>query len=153
MVFGEISEGEMGTFGTGPFSSDGALDFLDELGDRPAEGRHRALADVFTHVLANGDLLGREFFADEVVAAAAIVAAGLPGGEHLRQLMAEAGQDQLAETPPAPTPDLAAPALEALLFVAGPGRPWHEGWSEDTDRLEAQHTVDDLSAILRAANP
>ncbi|MEU8330486.1 DUF4259 domain-containing protein [Micromonospora sp. NPDC048839] len=29
----------MGTFGTGPFSSDGALDFLDELTERPPQQR------------------------------------------------------------------------------------------------------------------
>lgn len=143
----------MGTFGTGPFSSDGALDLLDELGERPAERRHHALAHMFTHVLNNRDLLGHEFFPDEVVAAAAIVAAGLPGGEHLQQLLTAAGQDPQTVTPPAPAPDLAAPALEALLFVAGPGGPWHQGWTDDMYRLEAQHTIDNLSAILRAANP
>lgn len=37
----------MGTFGTGPFSSDGAMDFLEELAGRPAERRGSALARMF----------------------------------------------------------------------------------------------------------
>ncbi|MEW2332712.1 hypothetical protein AB0880_33575, partial [Micromonospora chersina] len=47
--------------------------------------------------------------------------------------------------------DLAAPALESLLFVAGPDGPWHQGWTTKTDKLDAQRSVHDLAAILRAA--
>ncbi|WP_185755362.1 DUF4259 domain-containing protein [Micromonospora sp. A202] len=36
----------MGTFGTGPFSSDGALDFLDELAERPPQQRAEALRQM-----------------------------------------------------------------------------------------------------------
>ncbi|MEW2330692.1 DUF4259 domain-containing protein [Micromonospora chersina] len=79
----------MGTFGTGPFSSDGALDFLEELAERPPEQHLDALRHMFTYVLANRDLLWREFFPDQVVAAVALVAAALPGGEHLQHRLAE----------------------------------------------------------------
>ncbi|RKN13560.1 hypothetical protein D7147_30990 [Micromonospora musae] len=106
---------------------------------------------MFTYVLANRGLLWREFFPDEVVAAAALVAAALPGGEHLQRHLAELSDG--AGMPPLPTSasGLAAPALEALLFVAGPGGPWHQGWTAEADRLDAQRTTDGLVAILRAA--
>jgi hypothetical protein len=144
----------VGTFGTGPVSSDGALDFLEELAERPPEQHVDALRQMFTYVLANRGLLWREFFPDEVVAAAALVAATLPGGEHLQhrltdlaELSDETGIALLATS----ASDLAAPALEALLFIAGRDGPWHQGWTTEADRLDAQRTIDDLVAILRAA--
>ncbi|WP_433287757.1 DUF4259 domain-containing protein [Micromonospora sp. CA-244673] len=139
----------MGTFGTGPFSSDGALDFLEELAERPPEQRLDALRNMFTYVLANRGLLWREFFPDEVVAAAALVSAALPGGEHLQHRLAELSDETDMALLPASASDLAPPALGALLFVAGPDGSWHHGWSTEADRLDAQRTIDDLVAILR----
>ncbi|MFC0030162.1 DUF4259 domain-containing protein [Micromonospora chaiyaphumensis] len=141
----------MGTFGTGPFSSDGALDFLEELAERPPEQHLDALRHMFTYVLTNRDLLWREFFPDQVVAAAALVAATLPGGEHLQHRLAELADETDIALLPTSALGLAAPALEALLFVAGPDGPWHQGWTTKADRLDAQRTVHDLAAILRAA--
>ncbi|MEU7800768.1 DUF4259 domain-containing protein [Micromonospora arborensis] len=140
----------MGTFGTGPFSSDGALDFLDNVAERPPQQHAVVLRHMFGYVLANRDLLWREFFPDEVVAAAALVAATLPGGERLQHRLSEVS-DSSAVKLPEPVSDLAASALEALHFVAGPGGPWHQGWTTETDRVEAQQTIDNLSAILGAA--
>jgi len=74
----------MGTFGTGLFGSDGALDLLDELVDQPAVQRREALERVFSRLRDRPDLLGRKIFPDEIVAAAAVVAAGLPSGESIR---------------------------------------------------------------------
>ncbi|MEH0982371.1 DUF4259 domain-containing protein [Micromonospora sp. CPCC 205556] len=117
-----VAEGVgVGTFGTGPFSSDGALDFLEELAERPPEQHLDALRHMLTFVLTNRSLLWQEFFPDQIVAAVALVAAALPGGEHLQHRLAELSDETDLATLPAPAPDLAAPALEALLFVAGPG--------------------------------
>jgi hypothetical protein len=55
------------------------MDFLEELAGRPPEQRAEALERMFLLVKEQPDLLGRDFFADDVVAAA-IVAATLPGG-------------------------------------------------------------------------
>ena len=142
----------MGTFGTGPFSSDGAMDLLDELAERPTRLRPDAVAHMLTYILDNRDLLGREFFPDEVVAAAAVVAAAMPGGEYLQRLLATAGHDPQNLIPPAPAPALAALAVEALLFVAGPDGPWHQGWTDQATRAEAQTTTDNLLAVLQATN-
>lgn len=51
------------------------------------------------------DLLGWRFFPDEVVAAAAVVAASLPGGEGVRQLLADQGYDADAILLPAADPE------------------------------------------------
>ncbi|MET7822243.1 DUF4259 domain-containing protein [Micromonospora zamorensis] len=141
----------MGTFGTGPFSSDGALDFLEELAERPPEQHVDALRHMFTYVLANRGLLWRGFFPDQVVAAAALVAAALPGGLHLQHRLTELSDGTDLALLPTSALDLAAPALEALLFVAGLEGPWHQGWTTEADRLDAQRSIDDLVAILRAA--
>ncbi|MFI7221333.1 DUF4259 domain-containing protein [Micromonospora maritima] len=142
----------MGTFGTGPFSSDGALDFLDELAERPPRQRAEALRHMLGYVLTHRDLLGREYFPDQVVAAAALVAATLPGGEQLQHRLTQVSDEPSAVILPEPVPDLAPAALEALHFVARPGGPWHQGWTTETDQAEAQRTIDGLTAILHAAH-
>lgn len=141
----------MGTFGTGAFDSDGALDFLDELAGRPARDRQDALSGLFARVVRHPDLLWREFFPDGVVAAAALVAASLPGGEDLRQRLVALVDNEITQDAqlPVPTPDLAMPALAALLLVAAPGGPWHEGWTTETSAVEATQTIEDLVKVLR----
>ncbi len=140
----------MGTFGTGPFSSDGAMDFLEELAERPVERRSAALEHMFMFVKEKPELLWREFFPDQVVAAAAVVAASLPGGQQFDQeLEALVEHDLVPDVRlAAPAPDLASAALQALTFVAGPGGPWHQGWTNDTDAAEARETVAVLSQVL-----
>ncbi|MFY1597093.1 DUF4259 domain-containing protein [Micromonospora sp. WMMD737] len=145
-------EGDVGTFGTGPFSSDGALDFLDELAERSPQQRVEVVRHMLGYVLANRDLLWREYFPDQVVAAAALVATTLPGGEHLQHRLTQVSDEPSAVILPEPVPDLATSALEALHFVAGPGGPWHQGWTTETDQAEAQQTIDSLTTILQAAN-
>jgi alpha-glucosidase len=128
------------------------MDLLDELAERPTGLRPDAVAHMLTYILDNRDLLGREFFPDEVVAAAAVVAAAMPGGEYLQRLLATAGHDPQNLIPPAPASGLAALAVEALLFVAGPDGPWHQGWTDQATRAEAQTTTDNLLAVLQATN-
>ena len=103
----------MGTFGTGPFSSDGAMGFLEELAERPPERRGAALARMFHFVKDNPELLWREFFPDEVVAAAAVVAATLPGGQQFDERLEALVEDDLVSDVrlAAPAPDLAATPL------------------------------------------
>lgn len=139
----------MGTFGTGPFSSDGALDFLDELTGQPAGQRREALERIFVQVRDRPDLLGRKFFPDEIVAAAAVVAAGLAGGEYIRRDLDDDGCNVDAILVRAPDPELRASALEALLVAAGRDGPWHDGWVAPETAAEARQTTDRLAAILR----
>ena len=62
-------EGDMGTFSTGPFGSDGALDLLDELRGQPAGQRRETVERIFSQVRDHPDLLGRESFPGEAVGA------------------------------------------------------------------------------------
>ncbi|WP_127505144.1 DUF4259 domain-containing protein [Actinoplanes solisilvae] len=140
----------MGTFGTGPFSSDGAMDFLEELAERPPSQRAEALKRTFLLAKERPDLLGRDYFADEVVAAAAIVAATLPGGRQFDERL-----DSLVENDIVPdgrlnasASELASVALEALLFVGAPQGPRLQGWKNDTDAAEARDTIAALSQVL-----
>lgn len=141
----------MGTFGTGPFSSDGALDFVDRILERPLGDRVETLRSTLAHAVAHPDLLWREYFPDELVAAAALVASTFPGGEGLLHRLAEVSDEPVLVVLPEPVSDLAGPAWEALQLVAGPDGPWHQGWTTEADRAEAQETTDGLAAILVAA--
>jgi hypothetical protein len=82
----------------------------------------------------------RQIFPDEIVAAAALVAASLPGGEQLHAPTTAAL--------PEPSADLAAPACKALLLVAGPNGPWRQGWVTQPDAAQASQTIQGLTDIL-----
>ena len=144
------SEADVGIFGTGPFSSDGALDLLDELADQPPGQRREALEGIFLQVRNHPDLRWRAYLPDQIVAAAAIVAASLPGGEDIRRDLADHADDVHAVLVPAPDHDLTALALHALLFAAGPDGPWHDGWVDPQTAAQARQTSDQLTAILRS---
>ena len=141
-------EADTGTFGTGPFSNDGALGLLDELTGQPAGQRREALERIFFRVRDCPDLLGWKFFPDEIVAAAAVVAASLPGGEGIRQDLSDQGYDVDAIEILAPDPEPNHSALEALLIAAGRDGPWHDGWADPETVAEARQTTDGLAAIL-----
>ena len=114
-------------FDSAPFDSDDALDFLAEVARREPDVRAKALAHMFSFVVGHPELLGHEFFPDEIVAAAAIVAASMPGGERIEQrLLALTGTDIAANAIlPMPCDHLAWAALDALRLVP------------DTDELAA----------------
>jgi hypothetical protein len=141
-------EADMGTWGTGPFSSDGALDFIDRLADRPAGQRRDILERIFFRVRDRPDLLGWKFFPDEIVAAAAVVAASLPGGDGFQRELTDQGYHVDAILVPAPDPELNASALEALLVAAGRDGPWHDGWVDPETAAHARRTTDQLASIL-----
>src|SRR5262249_331750 len=142
------NEVAMGTFGTGPFSNDGALDLVDSLKGRHADQRHDVLERIFSRVCDRPDLLGWKFFPDEIVAAAAVVAAGLPGGDAVRQELADRGYEAAAILLPAPDGELSAAAAAALQLAAGQDGPWHDGWNDPEDAARARRTTDQLAAIF-----
>lgn len=138
----------MGTFGTGSFSNDGALDLLDKLTGQPAGQRREALERIFFQVRDRPGLLGWKCFPDEIVAAAAVVAASLASGEDIRRDLADQDYDVEAILIPAPDPELSASAREALLVAAGRDGPWHDGWADPQTAAQARQSTDRLAAIL-----
>ena len=133
----------MGTFGTGPFGSDGAEDLLDHLASQAPADRLATVEHMLSTVLRDPDALMRTVFPDEIVACAALVAAGLPNGHRLHRA---AGAAQLG-----PAPNLAPLALRALSRVAGTDGPWMRDWVDPQDANDAQQTIDALVAVLRSS--
>src|SRR5512139_3091594 len=87
---------QMGTWGTGPFANDEAVDFADYLEGVAEESRPAAIrAALEAAVLEGGVLDGRR--GDIAIAAAALVAAQCPGGEPIDPIYG----------PECPLPDLA----------------------------------------------
>ena len=139
----------MGTFGTGPFDSDGALDFLDGLAELHGGQRQEVLERMFLVVRDEPEQLERTVFPDEVVAAAAVVAASLAGGTSIRQKLANSGYDADAIVVTDADHELAASALSALGRAAGRDGPWHHGWTSPDDAARARQTTEQLAAILQ----
>jgi len=138
----------MGTFGTGPFDSDGALDFLDGLAELHGGQRRKVLERMFLVVRNEPEQLERTVFPDEVVAAAAVVAASLAGGTSIRQKLANSAYDADAIVVTDADHELAASALSALGRAAGRDGPWHHGWTSPDDAVRARQTSEQLAAIL-----
>jgi hypothetical protein len=135
----------MGTWGTGAFDSDAALDLLDSLARQGPAQRRRAVERVFR--TAGEPVRGMR--PGEVVAAAALVAAGLPAGADSAREITRLGYDAAALVP-ADAPGLAGAALAALLAVAGPDGPWCQGWVSEALARQARRTAGELAAALSA---
>jgi hypothetical protein len=114
----------VGTWGSGAFDSDDALDLLDTLVEQNAASRRETLERIFRTARERPQDLNWTLGPAEVVAAAAIVAAGLPaGGAFVREI---SGHDYdvaalviPGEDPELPTPP--SPRCSSLLGAMGPG--------------------------------
>jgi alpha-glucosidase len=138
----------MDTFGTGPFSNVGGLDFLDHFARLPVGQRREVLERIFCQVEDRPYLLGWKFFPEEVVAAAAIVAACLPGGENIRQELAYWHYTADAILPAGADLKLSVSASKALLVAAGRDGLWHDAWANPEEAARARQTTDQLAAIF-----
>ena len=70
----------VGTWGPGAFENDDALDLLDALSGQDAAARRGVLERIFREAREHPENLDFTLGAAEVVAAAAVVTAGLPAG-------------------------------------------------------------------------
>jgi Domain of unknown function (DUF4259) len=139
----------MGTWGSGYFSSDGAQDLVEDLAEMPADQRYEAVQRMLLTAATDPDAMWREVFPDTVIAAAALVAATLPGGADLVDWdQFETGEGAAL---PYPAPQLAAVALDAIGVVAKPGSHWETSWVHEVDKVEAIQGLDRLRAVLRQA--
>jgi len=88
-------------------------------------------------------------FPDTVIAAAALVAASLPGGADLVDWDEfETGEGAAL---PDPAPQLAAVALDAIGVAVKPGGQWETSWVHEPDKVEAIQGLDRLRSVLRRA--
>lgn len=144
----------MGTWGPGLFDNDDALDLLDALAGQDAPQRRQTLERIVRRSPQQLDDAGWMFDrAGEIVAAAAVVAAGLPSGEAIAREIARRGYDTAAIVVPE-DPALADDALAALLVAAGHGPrdphhgAWHYGWTDAETALRARRTTDELASVF-----
>jgi hypothetical protein len=140
----------VGTWGTGAFDSDQALDLLDTLTGQDAARRRQALELIFRTAREHSQPqdFDRALGPGEVVAAAAVVAAGLEPGEVVAAEITEHGYDPAAVLIPGSDPALAAAALAALLIAAGRDGTWHRGWVDAGTALHARRTTDQLALVF-----
>ena len=142
--------------GPGLFENDDALALLGLLAGHDPAGRRAVLEMILRHRTARG--LDDEAWLEgpgRIVAAVAVVAAGLAPGEAIAGQIAAAGYDPAAVTA-AEDAVLADDALAALLVVAGrdPRAPhdgaWHYGWPDPGTALRAHAATDELAAVFRS---
>ena len=117
-----------GNLGPGAFDNDDALDLLDTLTGQDAVWRRGTLERIFRTTREHPEDLNWTLGPAEVIAAAAVVAAGLPVGEAVAREITGHGYDMAALVIPDSDPELADAALAALLIAAGRDGAWHQGW-------------------------
>ena len=138
----------MGTWGPGAFDNDDALDLLDTLTEQDAASRRETLERIFRTTREHPENLNWTLGPGQVVAAAAVVAAGWPAGEaSLRQITGRE-YDVAALVIPGSDPELADAALAALLIAAGRDGAWHQGWVDAGTALQARRTTDQLASVF-----
>jgi hypothetical protein len=114
----------VGTWGPGAFDNDDALDLLDALSGQDTVARRRVLERIFGEAREHPENLNFTLGAAEVVAAAAVVAAGLPAGGAVAQEITRHDYDVTGLVIPGRDPELAGAALAALLITAGHDGAW-----------------------------
>ncbi|PJE98286.1 hypothetical protein CUT44_08445 [Streptomyces carminius] len=137
----------MGTWGPGPFDSDTAEDYLDELEEKSASGRLVAVTTTFRATTEDGT--SSEILPEEVIAAAAVVAANLPAGASLE--WSEDYSDVTDWLPKPVDPILASSAMRALENVFSENESFWRSWVNAEEREEARAELDRVKALLRSA--
>lgn len=138
----------MGTWGPGAFDNDDALDLLDTLVEQDAVSRRETLERVFRRVRERPGDLSWTFGPGQVVAAAAVIAAGLPTGEAVVREITKRKYEVAALVIPDTDTELADAALAALLIAAGRDGAWHQGWVDAGTALQARRTTDELASVF-----
>lgn len=133
----------MGTWDAGPFDNDSAADFANDLDDASEHQRVAMIRAALTAAVENGDYLDLDEGAP-AVAAAALVAYRLPGGEQF----APNGYGPETPVPDLP-PDLVPLAVSAVERVLGEDSELAALWSEDMRAQRPWHTsMHQLKSVL-----
>jgi hypothetical protein len=133
----------LGTWDAGPFDNDDAADFAGELDDTPEGERVALIRSVLTAAVENNTYLDSDEGAP-AVAAAAIVAYRLPGGEQF----APNGHGPEAPVPDLPA-DLVPLAIDALDRVLAADSELASLWAESSRGQGPWHTsILQLKSVL-----
>ncbi|WP_153451426.1 DUF4259 domain-containing protein [Streptomyces smaragdinus] len=135
----------MGTWGMGPFDNDHAADFAGDLDELPADERLGAIEKALL-MAAEGEGYLDGDLGDHAVAGAAVIAAGLPGGDPLGVYGPE---EPMAEIPGW----IPALAVRALDRVVGEESELAELWDESGRGQQWRAVVRRLRAVLDGPGP
>jgi hypothetical protein len=137
----------MGTWGPGPFDSDTAEDFLDELEEQSAPRRLAAVEKTFHSALGAAGTTNSAVLPEEVIVAAAVVAANTTAGDSTDW---HEDYPSMTEWLAKPIPaDLATSALRALDSALPPGGSFWRSWVDAGEREEARGEIDRVRSLLR----
>jgi hypothetical protein len=133
----------LGTWDAGPFDNDSAADFANDLDDTPDHERVDLIRAVLTAAVENDTYLDLDEGA-AAVAAAALVAYRLPGGEQF----APNNYGPEAPVPVLPA-DLVPLAIRAVDRVLAANSELASLWSEDMQAQRPWHTsMQQLKSVL-----
>lgn len=136
----------MGTWGTGPFDSDMAADFVDGRAGKSPEQVIEAMARAFQRVADSGSRVDGGDGA-EATAAAALVAAQIPGSQVVTD-----PDDGPSDPLPVLPPSLRPAARRALRCVLQDGSELAAGWVESSDAQQWRTTVQTIARALDVAS-
>jgi hypothetical protein len=138
----------MAMYNTGPFDSDTAQDLLELYAQLTMEERLANLRLVFLGGARRPDGPFEPVDRTEVIAAAALVALALPGGERVGDLpQIDFAEEIAAAAITEPDAGLIRLALDTLRGVAADGV-WFSSWLSDADRANSRRTVDVIVGVL-----
>jgi hypothetical protein len=137
----------MGTWGADPFGNDTAEDFLAGLAPLSSSERLEFVVRAFKSALEETRSSSPDVLPEEVISAAAVVAANLPTGESFPWNEEVPGITQWLSSPvPAQVSALAIEALDASL---PPDGWWWRSWFDDADRAEMKSSIERIKSVLR----
>jgi hypothetical protein len=140
----------MGTWDVGPFDNDTAADWCGDLDAAAPEQRAVLICDALSRVAEHGDEYLDSDDAVEAIAAAAIVAAQLPGGTaidtpYAPDFLLEGGNVEVGDEVP-------AIAVRALNRIVEKDSEWRELWEESEESYPlVLASVQSLRATLEQA--
>ncbi|WP_066953606.1 DUF4259 domain-containing protein [Streptomyces lushanensis] len=132
----------MGTWGTGPFDSDLAADFVDELEGLTSQKVIEVLERAFQRVTDSGARVDGGT-GTEAVAAAALVASTIQGGRIVID-PDDGPREPLPQLPLA----LRSSAVLALQRVLQDGSELLTGWVDSADAAQWRHEVQQIAEAL-----
>ena len=131
----------MGTWDTGPFDNDAAADWGGEFSEASEQARLEMLEEALHAAADETDYLEADI-ACEAIAAAAVVAARLPGGPEVEPEL------WLEVALPSDLPDL---ALRALERVVDEDSAWRDHWDEEDLLDDAVAVLEPIRSALASA--
>ncbi|GAA3241352.1 DUF4259 domain-containing protein [Dactylosporangium siamense] len=139
----------MATWGPEPFASDAGQDLLDRLAGSTDDERLAVLREILGGVSRIGER-GFDWFEQDVVDAAALVALSVPGG--MEQLADIGHGAEAAVVIGGVDIGLRTQALVGLELMLQPGNDWHDTWIDGDEDCEGARTAHAIAAVLRSSS-